>query len=107
MSVAWQHLLWIFNVTTREAAMKKLEGFRLDGVVQRITCPFLLMHGEGDEQIPLQIAQKCFDAVGSKSKTFKRFTREEGGYHHCQIDNASIGVTYMWDWLEPVFFSSQ
>ncbi|MGA7971896.1 MAG: hypothetical protein WCA36_03745 [Pseudolabrys sp.] len=35
-------------------------------------------------------AQKCFDAVGSKQKTLKIFTREEGGYHHCQIDNQSI-----------------
>ena len=107
LSVAWQHLLWIFNVTTREAAMKKLEGFRLDGVVQKITCPFLMLHGEGDEQIPLPVAQKCFDAVGSKKKTFRLFTREEGGYHHCQIDNASIGVAAMWDWLESVFFAGR
>ena len=107
LSVAWQHLLWIFNVTTRDAAMKKLEGFRLDGVVQKITCPFLMVHGEGDEQIPLATAQKCFDAVGSKHKTFKLFTREEGGYHHCQIDNASIGVAAMWDWLESVFFAAR
>ena len=107
LSVAWQHLLWIFNVKTREEAMKKLEGFRLDGVVQKITCPFLMVHGEGDEQIPLPVAQKCFDAVGSKNKTFKLFTREEGGYHHCQIDNASIGVAAMWDWLESVFFAGR
>ena len=102
LSVPWQHLLWIFNVDTREAAMQKLEGFRLDGVVQKITCPFLLVHGEGDEQIPLALAQQCFDAVGSKHKTMKVFTRAEGGYHHCQIDNASVGVAYMWDWLEAV-----
>jgi fermentation-respiration switch protein FrsA (DUF1100 family) len=82
--------------------MKKLEGFRLDGVVQKITCPFLMVHGEGDEQIPLPLARKCFDAVGSKHKTMKVFTRAEGGYHHCQIDNVSIGVAYMWDWLETV-----
>ena len=104
LSVAWQHLLWIFNVNTREEAMKKLEPFKLDGVVQKINCPFLMLHGEGDEQIPLATAQKCFDAVGSKQKTFKLFTREEGGYHHCQIDNATISVAYMWDWLESVFF---
>jgi pimeloyl-ACP methyl ester carboxylesterase len=102
LSVPWQHLLWIFNVATREEAMKKLEGFRLDGVVQKITCPFLMMHGEGDQQIPLPLAQKCFDAVGSKRKTMKVFTRAEGGYHHCQIDNVSIGIAYMWDWLETV-----
>jgi len=102
LSVPWQHLLWIFNVGTREAAMQKLEGFRLDGVVQKITCPFLMVHGEGDEQIPLALAQQCFDAVGSKQKTMKVFTRAEGGYHHCQIDNASVGAAYMWDWLETV-----
>jgi pimeloyl-ACP methyl ester carboxylesterase len=102
LSVPWKHLLWIFNVATRDEAMKKLEGFRLDGVVQKIKCPFLLVHGAGDEQIPLALAQQCFDAVGSKQKTFKVFTREEGGYHHCQIDNVSIGVAYMWDWVESV-----
>lgn len=102
LSVPWQHLLWVFGVTTKEEAMKRLEGFRLDGVVQRITCPFLMVHGEGDQQIPLAVAQRCFDAVGSKQKTMKVFTREEGGYQHCQIDNASIGVHYMWDWLEDV-----
>jgi len=100
LSVAWEHLLWIFNAESREEAMKKLEGFRLDGVVQKITCPFLLLHGEGDEQIPLELAHKVIDSVRSEDKTLKVFTREEGGYHHCQIDNASIGTAYMWDWLE-------
>jgi dienelactone hydrolase len=107
LSVPWKHLLWIFDVATRGEAMKKLEGFRLDGVVQKIQCPFLLVHGAGDEQIPLALAQQCFDAVGSKQKTFKVFTREEGGYHHCQIDNVSIGVAYMWDWVEGVFAPSR
>ena len=102
LSVAWQHLLWIFGVGSREEAMQRLEGFRLDGVVQRMRCPFLLLHGEGDEQIPLALARRCFDAVGSERKTFRLFTREEGGYHHCQIDNLSIGVAAMWDWLEEV-----
>jgi dienelactone hydrolase len=102
LSVPWQHLLWAFNADTREAAMKHLEGFRLDGVVQRITCPFLMVHGAGDEQIPLALAQRCFDAVGSRNKTLRVFSREEGGYHHCQIDNVSIGVAAMWDWLEDV-----
>jgi dipeptidyl aminopeptidase/acylaminoacyl peptidase len=102
LSVPWQHLLWIFNVTSRDEAMRRLEGFKLDGVVQKIACPFLLLHGEGDEQIRLALAQRCFDAVGAKNKTLKVFTREEGGYHHCQIDNVSIAVTYMWDWVESV-----
>ena len=102
LSVPWQHLLWVFNVKTKEEAMKRLEPFRLDGVVQKITCPFLMVHGEGDQQIPLPVAKACFDAVGSKQKTMKIFTAEEGGDQHCQIDNASIGTAYMWDWAQDV-----
>jgi dipeptidyl aminopeptidase/acylaminoacyl peptidase len=102
LSVAAQHILWVVNAKTQDEALAKLEPFNLDGVVQKITCPFLMLHGEGDEQIPLAEARKCFDAVGSKQKTFKLFTRDEGGYHHCQIDNQSICSAYMWDWLEQV-----
>ncbi|HEX5213625.1 MAG TPA: alpha/beta fold hydrolase [Pseudolabrys sp.] len=102
LSVAHEHIAWVLNVKTQAEVLKALEPFTLDGVVQKITCPFLMLHGEGDEQIPLPEARKCFDAVGSKQKTFKLFTREEGGYHHCQIDNQSICSAYMWDWLEQV-----
>lgn len=102
LSVPWQHLLWVFGVKTKEDAFKKLEGFKLDGVVQKMKCPYLLVHGEGDAQSPLEHAQKTIAACGSKQKELKIFTREEGGYHHCQIDNLSIGTAYMWDWLEDV-----
>lgn len=102
LSVPWQHMLWILGVDTKDEVLKKLEPFKLDGVVQKIKCPFVILHGEGDQQIPLTLAKKCFDALGSKQKTLKIFSREEGGYHHCQIDNVSIGVAYMWDWLESV-----
>jgi pimeloyl-ACP methyl ester carboxylesterase len=102
LSVPPEHLMWIFDVNSREAAMKKLEGFRLDGIVQKMKCPFLLTHGAGDEQIPLAIAEKCFAAVGSANKTLKVFTREEGGFHHCQVDNITIGTNFMWDWAADV-----
>jgi pimeloyl-ACP methyl ester carboxylesterase len=102
LSVPPEHLMWVFGVKSREAAMKKLEGFRLDGIVQKMRCPFLLTHGAGDEQIPLAIAERCFAAVGSKEKTLKVFSREEGGFHHCQVDNITIGTNYMWDWLADV-----
>jgi dipeptidyl aminopeptidase/acylaminoacyl peptidase len=102
LSVAWQHIAWVLNASSQDDVLKRLEPFDLDGAVQRIACPFLMLHGEGDEQVPLSDAQKCFDAVGSKQKTLKIFTREEGGYHHCQIDNQSICSAYMWDWLEQV-----
>ena len=102
LSVAHQHIAWVLNASSQEDVLKRLEPFKLDGVVQKIRCPFLMLHGEGDEQIPLADARKCFEAVGSRQKTLKIFSREEGGYHHCQIDNQSICSAYMWDWLEDV-----
>jgi alpha-beta hydrolase superfamily lysophospholipase len=107
LSVAHQHIAWVLNANSQDQVIKRLEPFKLDGVVEKISCPFLMLHGEGDEQIPLSEAQKCFDAVGSKQKTIKIFTRDEGGYHHCQIDNQSICSAYMWDWLEQVLQPQQ
>ena len=98
LSVPPEHLQWVLGVDSEAAALKKLEGFRLDGIVQKMRCPFLLLHGAGDQQISLALAHKCFDAVGSKEKTLRVFTREEGGFHHCQVDDITIGVHTMWDW---------
>lgn len=102
LSVPWEHLLWVFGVKTKEEALKKLEGFKLDGVIQKMKCPYLLVHGEGDQQAPFEHAKKMIEAAGSARKELKVFTRAEGGYHHCQVDNVTIGTGYMWDWLEEV-----
>ena len=98
LSVPPEHLQWVLGVDSQTAALKVLEGFRLDGIVQKMRCPFLLLHGEGDEQISLSLAHTLYDAVGSKNKKLRVFTREEGGHHHCQVDNITIGVHAMWDW---------
>jgi dienelactone hydrolase len=102
LSVPPEHLQWVLGVPDRAAALKKLEGFRLDGIVQKMACPFLLVHGAGDQQIPLATAERLYAAVGSKQKALKVFTREEGGFHHCQVDNVTIGLHYMWDWIADV-----
>ena len=55
--------------------------------------------GEADAQISLDTARKEFAAVGSKDKTLKIFTREEGGCEHTQGDNMTIGMAYISDWF--------
>ena len=88
------------GVDSLDAALKKLEPFRLDGVVQKMRCPFLIVHGADDEQIPLKDAQALYDASGSADKTLRVFTAEEGGAQHCQRDYLSLGTAVMWNWLE-------
>ena len=93
LSVPGHHIMWILGVETLDEALKKLEPFRLDGVVQKMRCPFLLVHGADDEQIPLADAQALFDACGSKDKTLRVFTAEEGGAQHCQRDYLTLGCS--------------
>jgi dienelactone hydrolase len=100
MSVPGHHIMWILGVDTLDQALKKLEPFKLDGVMQKMRCPFLLVHGADDEQIPLADAQKQFDACGSKDKTFRVYTAEEGGAQHCQRDYLTLVVADMWNWFE-------
>ena len=100
LSVPGHHILWILGVDTLDEALKKLEPYRLDGVVQKMRCPFLIVHGAEDEQIPLAHAQALLDASGSKDKTLRVFTKEEGGAQHCQRDYLTLGVATMWSWFE-------
>jgi dienelactone hydrolase len=100
LSVPGHHILWILGVNSLDEALKKLEPFRLDGVVQKMRCPFLICHGAEDEQISLADAQALYNACGSTDKTLRVFTAEEGGSQHCQRDYLSLGVATMWDWFE-------
>jgi dipeptidyl aminopeptidase/acylaminoacyl peptidase len=99
LSVPGEHIMWVLGIDNIDDALKKLEGFRLAGVAEKVQCPYLLTHGERDAQIPMEDARALFDAIGAKDKTLKVFTFEEGGYEHCQGDNLTIGIAYIGDWL--------
>jgi dipeptidyl aminopeptidase/acylaminoacyl peptidase len=99
LSVPGEHIMWVLGVDNIDDSLKKLEGFRLAGVAEKVQCPYLLTHGERDAQIPMEDARALFAAIGAKDKTFKVFTFEEGGYEHCQGDNLTIGIAYIGDWL--------
>jgi dienelactone hydrolase len=93
------HLMWSTDAATPEEALRRIEGFKLDGVVQRMRCPFLVCHGEDDQQIPLEDARRLYEASGSKDKELRIFTNAEGGTQHCNFDNLSIVTPVIFDWL--------
>lgn len=99
LSVPAEHLLWVTGTRSYEEALRKLEGFRMDGVAQKVQCPFLLTHGTEDQQVPMEVAQQLFDAIGSKDKSFRIFNAEEGGAQHCQRDYLTLVSTTIADWL--------
>ena len=79
--------------------MEKLKKFTLAGVADKVRCPILICHGDGDLQTPPEIAQQLYDNVGSQDKTLKIFSAAEGGAQHVQVDNRQIGIDYIADWL--------
>lgn len=99
LSVPGHHIQWVLGVESVEAALAKLADFRLDGVAQAIRCPFLLLVGGEDEQIPAEDAEALFQAVGSPDRTLRVFTTAEGGAQHCQHDYLTIATTAFSDWL--------
>jgi hypothetical protein len=103
LPVPADHLLWVCGVTSYDEALKKLEGFRLEGIAQKVECPFLLLHGAEDAQISMADAHKMFDAIGARDKTLRVFTAEEGGSEHCQRDYLSLACDVVADWLEEKF----
>ena len=96
-------LMWVLGKNTVEEAAAVAKQMTLEGVVDRITCPLLIMHGENDRQVPLQYAQRTFDAaVNSPQKRLKVFTLSEGGAEHCQADDRTMAVDYAADWVAEI-----
>ena len=102
LSVAhWEeHMNWVLGTSSREGILDVTSRMSLEKALPNIRCPFLILHGESDRQIPLQMAQKTIDAaINSPHAELKVFTSETGGVEHCQVDNAKIAVEYMSDWV--------
>lgn len=93
------HARWVFGAATVDELVDVLQRIDLDGVVEQITCPLLVMHGELDRQVPLAHAQRTIERATVADKTLKVFTEREGGAQHCQVDNRAIAADYASDWF--------
>jgi dipeptidyl aminopeptidase/acylaminoacyl peptidase len=90
---------WVVGAPDNETALEWSKKFSLEGVAEKIECPFLVLHGENDRIVPLDAAKTLHAHVGSKRKEIRIFTAAEGGAEHCQVDHRQMGVDYIGDWL--------
>jgi dipeptidyl aminopeptidase/acylaminoacyl peptidase len=90
---------WIVGAADDDEALERAKRYTLEGVASRVTCPFLVVHGEHDRIVPVQAARDLYAAIGSVNKTLRIFAVEETGAEHCQVDNRQAGVDYIGDWL--------
>ena len=98
------HALWVYGAKDADEAAKKIDAMTLAPVIEKITCPILVLHGENDRQVPLEQAQLTIDrAVNSPRRDLRILTGAEGGVEHCQGDLFASGIDVMTDWVADVF----
>jgi dienelactone hydrolase len=102
----WDHVMWVWGKKTLEEFMTFTPAVSLNGVVERISVPFLITHGANDRQIPREYAHQSYDqAVNSPRRELKFFTEREGGVEHVSADNIEPVRSYIADWIADRFAS--
>lgn len=100
----WNHVLWVWGQPDVDSLLKYTENVCLDGVVEKIRVPYLVTHGAGDRQIPLEFAHKSYDqAINSPHRELRIFTEREGGVEHVAADNMEPSRSFICDWVAEEF----
>lgn len=100
----WDHVRWVWGGETIEEFMAIAEKVSLDDVLQHIRVPFLVTHGEGDRQIPLDYAHQSYDQlVASPKRELKIFGDREQGVEHSSLDNVANARDWIADWVAETF----
>jgi dienelactone hydrolase len=98
------HIKWVFGASSMAEAAEIARPFRLEGVLEAMRCPYLIIHG-GHDVLGVNEVKTVYDyalAHGVKA-TLRLTSAEETGAEHCQHDNPTLGQELMLDWLADVF----
>ena len=96
-------LKWVVGTDSMDDVRRWLARVTLRDVAERITCPLLVVHGGMDRQIPVDHAQKTYDAArNSPNRRVVVLGPDDGGVEHCSIDNQPLVVEICADWIADV-----
>jgi dienelactone hydrolase len=96
----WRHVMWVWGFDDLDKFLAYADGVHLDGVVEKITVPFLIVHGENDRQIPVAYAHRSYEqATASPKRALRIFTPAEGGAEHVGLDDLPHVSEYVADWI--------
>jgi pimeloyl-ACP methyl ester carboxylesterase len=98
------HIKRVFGAPGMKAAMEKAEAFTLEGHLEHMRCPYLILH-DGHDVLTVSAARKTFGYAKQKGVNviLRLVAPEETGAEHCQHDNPTIGQEILSDWLADVF----
>jgi hypothetical protein len=85
-------------------ALEKARPFTLEGALDHMKCPYLIVHG-GYDVLGVSQATKVYEYAKAKGvdATLRFLSEEETGAEHCQHDNPTIGQEVLADWLADRF----
>jgi dienelactone hydrolase len=98
------HMKWVFGAKSMAEAIEKAKPFKLEGVLDGMECPYLVLHG-GHDVLGVENSKTVYEYAKSKgvNVTLRLTSAEETGAEHCQHDNPTLGQELMIDWLADVF----
>ena len=102
------HIKWVFGKPTMKEAMEKAKAFTLDGHLEKMRCPYLILHG-GHDILTVSAARQthAYAVKHGVNATMRVLDPEETGAEHCQHDNPTIGQEILSDWLADIFGINQ
>jgi dienelactone hydrolase len=98
------HMKWVMGASSMAEAIDKAKPFKLEGVLDEMRCPYLVLHG-GHDVLGVENSKTVYEYARSKGVkvTLRLTSEEETGAEHCQHDNPTLGQELMIDWLADVF----
>ena len=99
VATAGFQLMFVTGTDSVDAAMERIENFKVQPIGGDIQCPFLVVHGAEDQPVPPDDAQKMFDAIGTTDKSLVICDGRNAGAAHCQFDNHLPALLLIGDWL--------
>jgi len=95
---------WVMGAASMQEARGIMKAFTLQGHVDHMQCPFLIVHG-GHDVLTVAQAGRAHDYAKARGVdvTLRIVDPEETGAEHCQHDNPTIGQELIADWLADRF----
>jgi pimeloyl-ACP methyl ester carboxylesterase len=98
------HIKWVFGAKSMAEATEIAKPFKLEGVLEHMKCPYLIIHG-GHDVLGVESVKRVHEYASQHGvdATLRLTSEEETGAEHCQHDNPTLGQELMIDWLADKF----
>lgn len=92
------YMFWANGVSSFAEYLEIIKQYNIYGLESQITCPMLVVQGEGEGAVPRQMATMYLDRL-NVPKDYQLLTVQNGADNHCGLGNLRYTHQTMYDWL--------